>query len=325
MPPDPRYQLVVTKPEDDVAAITFPGYVSESSVERLYTGHTTEKALCFDLSRAIYFEVSGLLRLLSLIAERQSQSQRTTIRLPKDAPARHILRLWRFPYAVSVVTRTPFRLLVAPEDWDRFGEEWPALRVREDATSARASVLAYLVERRFFGLQTYSDRGRPGLRDLVEEQTTHWSGYALSNLLETVLPAPATDFVRVVVRELLTSTMAVAAAQTVIVGSQLDLVEHTETGAAPGLVIGMWHDGRSVIRELAASAEGQVQGADVSSFAALCRTAIDTFGGSVHVRGARELVSIERTRDRLRAVRSAARLAPMTGDIVMVRLPVRDG
>jgi len=324
----------------EAALVELSGYVSARAVEEQVAIHRNEIAgaatLYFDLSRALYFETSGLLRILAMVAGRQSAQKFTRFRLPNDPPARHILRLWQFPGAVGAVTQTPFRLLVSREDWIYFGEEWPEVRLSTHAVSARASVLAYLAQRRSFGLVAYQLGGSSGLERMFQEQMAHWSGYALSSLLATVLAVPATDFARVVVQELLTNVLSLAAPTTMIIGSQLDLVAHSEIGAVAGLTIAVWHDGESVIDHFAAHGsslgerrhavdeEPAIDSAVSAGFTALCRTAIETFGGSVDVRGERRELSISLLDGRAATASFAEDLTPMIGDIVTVRLPIHD-
>lgn len=145
---------------------------------------------------------------------------------------------------------TPFRLLVDPDDWVYFGERWPQPHIKTDLGSPRASVLAYLVDRQYFGLSSYSAEGGRRLDRMVESETAHWGSYALSKLLAKVLPGPATDIARVVVQEILTNVLEHSAPRVTMVGSQLDLVQHAETGAPAGLTISVWDDGPSVVAAL---------------------------------------------------------------------------
>ena len=124
---------------------------------------------------------------------------------------------------------TPFRLLVDPDDSVYFGERWPQPHIKTDLWSPRASVLAYLVDRQYFGLSSYSAESGRRLDRMVESETAHWGSYALSKLLAKVLPGPATDIARVVVQEILTNILEHSAPRVTMVGSQLDLVQHAET------------------------------------------------------------------------------------------------
>jgi hypothetical protein len=70
---------------------------------------------------AVEFNVRGIVLLLSAVANRRANGMRTKFKLPRDPLARHILRLWRFPRAVEMVSRTPFRMLVERDDLQYFG------------------------------------------------------------------------------------------------------------------------------------------------------------------------------------------------------------
>lgn len=203
-----------------------------------------------DLSAAVSFDVAGLLRLIAMIAERHSGGLQTRLKLPDNELARHVLRVWRFPDALSAAVMTPFRLMVDADDWVYFGEQWPPLHVRADASSPRASVLAYLVERRLFGMTTYRSRAVPELDQMVDREIGRWSGYALSSLLDRVLRGPATEVARVVIRELLENVVQHSDPSVAVVSSQLDLVAQPAMDLLPGLTLAVWADGKSIISTL---------------------------------------------------------------------------
>lgn len=240
----------------EAAALQLVGYVSSSQVERCLAESAAEIAdseLAYvDLSEAINFDVVGLLRLLATVAGRRDLGRQTRFRLPNDELARHILRLWNFPRAVSVVTLTPFRLLVDQDEWVYFGERWPRPRVESSVVSPQASVLAHLADRQYFGLSSYGVEGGRKLDRMVENETAHWGSYALSKLLAKVLPEPATDIARVIVQEILTNVLERSTPTVAIIGSQLDLVQHADTDAPPGLTVSVWDDGPSLVRALRA-------------------------------------------------------------------------
>jgi hypothetical protein len=204
-----------------------------------------------DLEDSVYFDIVGLLRLLALVAERQEAGGQTRFRLPDDAAARHVLRLWQFPRALSAVTRTPFRLLVDTGDLVYFGERWPRPQgLAAEVSSPQASVLAYLVERQYFGLSPYPGTAGTPLELMAESETARWGSYALSQLLSAVVPGPATDIARVIVPEMITNTLSYSAPKIAILGSQLDLMPHRDTNASPALTIALWADGSSIASEL---------------------------------------------------------------------------
>jgi ABC-type transporter Mla MlaB component len=239
---------------EGVAWLRLHGYVSVAQAERcIEEGGASlfgAELAYIDLGGAVQFDIAGLMRLLAVVARRRDAGQQTRFRLPNDALARHILRLWKFPRAVSVITMTPFRLLVDVDDWVYFGERWPQPHIKADLRSPRGSVLAYLVDRQYFGLSSYSAEGGRRLDRLVESETAHWGSYALSKLLAKVLPGPAADIARVVMQEILTNVLEHSVPRVAIVGSQLDLVQHSETGAPAGLTISVWDDGQSIVAAL---------------------------------------------------------------------------
>jgi hypothetical protein len=204
-----------------------------------------------DLEESVYFDIVGLLRLLALVAQRQEAGGHTRFRLPDDAAARHVLRMWRFPRALSAVTLTPLRLLVDADDLVYFGERWPRPQgLAADVTSPEASVLAYLVERQYFGLSPYTGTARSPLERVMESETARWGSYALSQLLTAVIPGPATDIARVIVPEMITNTLSYSAPKVAVLGSQLDLMPHRDTDASPALTIALWADGPSIVGAL---------------------------------------------------------------------------
>jgi hypothetical protein len=230
------------------------GYVSASQAERRISeseeDFSNSHLSYVDLTDAVQFDVVALLHLLATVARRREAGQQTKFRLPDDALARHVLRLWQFPRAVSVVTLAPFRLLVDTDDWVYFGERWPTPRVEVADVSPSASVLAYLIERQYFGLSPYGIKSGRRLDRIVESEVNHWGSYALSNLLAKVLDGPATDIARVVVQELVTNAMEYTSARLAVVASHLDLFRHAGSDAPAGLTVAVWDDGPSIVEAL---------------------------------------------------------------------------
>ena len=234
--------------------VSLGGYVSVPDVEhRLADCHTfaTDSGVAYvDLVEAVEFDVVALIVLLSAIVRRQSSGKETKFRLPRDPLARHTLRLWRFPRAVKAVTGIPFRMLVESGDLKYFGEKWPQLRVRGYATSARASVLGYLVEQQHFGLSPHRIDGEQSLAYMMDSEANRWRTYALVQLLDKVLYGQATDVGRVVLQELLANVVEHPEPSVAIVASQLDLVAHIDEDVPAVLTISVWDDGLSIVETL---------------------------------------------------------------------------
>jgi len=221
------------------------GHVSTSVVDPALVGMVSfgllGEEVLVDLGPAESFDVVALQQLLSAMAARARSGHRTRLRLPVAATARHQLRLWRFPDAVSAVTRTPFQHVVLAEDHAYFGEEWPAPRAGDGPHSPRASVHAYLSAQHCFGLRPYVLTD-PGTRQrMLPDEVSHWGGHALMRLLESVLAGPAADVLRVLVQEMVSSVPQRSHASVALIGAQLEL-----RGTADGtgvLTISEWDDG----------------------------------------------------------------------------------
>ncbi|WP_411054573.1 hypothetical protein [Streptomyces sp. E11-3] len=201
-----------------------------------------------DLAASTAFDVVALQQLLSAIAARRSQGVETMIRLPVDAAARHVLRLWRFPHAVGSVARVPFRVLVAPEDHEFFGEETPTTPLVRDTASPRSSALAYLTAQQRFGLRPYRLDGELARLQMLEGETSCWGGFALTRLLQSTLMGPASEVIRVLVQELLSGPLQRRSGKVAITGAQLELpAGGSQTGT---LTLAVWDDSESLITDL---------------------------------------------------------------------------
>ena len=240
--------------ETTAAALRLAGYVGVPDVDRCLADcpiFTTEPGIAYvDLLEAVEFDVVALVLLLSAVANRQSAGKETRFRLPRDPLARHILRLWRFPRAVTAVTHVPFRMLVESADLRYFGEKWPRLKVRGEATSARASVLAYLVGQQFFGLSVHRIDSEQSLAHMIDSETSRWRNYALVKLLDKVLSGQAIDVARVVLQELLANVVEHPQPSLAVIASQLDIVPHLDEDVPAALTISVWDDGQSIVETL---------------------------------------------------------------------------
>ena len=244
--------------QDPILSLRFQGHVSMEEVDARFS----ELALLplraasvrVDLDAAETFDVAALLKLVSVTAERREVKLRTLFRLPSDRRARHRLRQWQFPAAVSAATRTPFRFLVEPQDRAYFGEDPPdLLPTLEESGSPRSSVLSYLIERQLFGLRPYPIETEIDRTRLLDDEADLWSGFALAQLLDRLLKGPAPDIVRVLVPALASSVLVRPDARFAVVGSQLDLSDSFGRPGSDGrgtLTLAVWSSGRSVISAL---------------------------------------------------------------------------
>jgi hypothetical protein len=219
--------------------------VSTSEVDPALVGMVSfgllREAVLVDLAQAESFDVIALQQLLSAMAARRRSGHGTRLRLPVAAAARHQLRLWRFPDAVSAVTRTPFHHVVLAEDHAYFGEEWPADPADEGSHSPRASVHAYLSAQHCFGLRPYLLTDAGTRQRMLPDEVSRWGGHALTRLLESVLAGPAADVLRVLVQELVSGVLQRSHAGVAVVGAQLEL-PGTPDGTGL-LTISEWDDG----------------------------------------------------------------------------------
>ncbi|NUP20297.1 MAG: hypothetical protein HOZ81_30265 [Streptomyces sp.] len=221
------------------------GHVSTPTVDaalvEMASFGLSARTVLVDLTEAESFDVVALQQLLSAVAARDRKRLETCFRLPIGPAARHQLRQWRFPTAVSAVTGMPFRLLVVPEDYSYFGEAWPTDPLSGAADSPRSSVHAYLTSQRCFGLRPYELKDSLTRRHMLESEVAHWGGHALSRLLEHILCGPAADVLRVLVQELVSGALQRTGAQTAVIGAQLELPG--TAGGTGTLTISEWDDG----------------------------------------------------------------------------------
>lgn len=244
-------------PIENTLSVRLGGHVSVEQVDERCAAASpflvTAETVWIDLNAAVTFDVVGMLQVLSVAAMRKESGVETRFRLPKSASARHCLRLWRFPDAVSAVTRTPFRLLVPEEDEVYFGESWPEAQEPSvhGADDLRSSVLPYLVERQNFGLHSYPLDDEMSRFQFIEDETSRWSGYALFHLLQrVVLKGSASDVARVLVPELLNSVVAHRAPRIGVVGSQMELPPPWVDDGQGVLTIGVWDNDPTLITSL---------------------------------------------------------------------------
>jgi hypothetical protein len=240
-----------------IPSLSFHGHLSTSQMDGQLSKASafldSAETMSVDLSASQTFDVVALLQLLSVAASRRERSLETQFRLPIDVHARHILRLWQFPTAVSTVLSTPFRLLVSSEDAEYFGEAWPDLFDPDAFASPRANALAYLVGRMWFGLHAYRLDELSGRRRLLDDEVEHWSRYPLSAMLEHMLKGPASDIVRVLVQEFTANVLNGPAPHIAVVGSQLELSSSVDRQVGGGegegtLTLAVWNNAGWAVR-----------------------------------------------------------------------------
>jgi hypothetical protein len=242
-------------PVHTTAALSFTGRIDVASVERrLMTNpdFVTEPGPCLiDFTEANSFDIVALLLLLAVTDSRGAHGHSTQLRLPSDPLARHILRRARFPAATEVVTQTPFRMLVEPPDLGYFGEPPPRYAgISDDADGPTASVLAYLAEQHHFGFSAYRIDQHPGKRRdhellrMMNNEVTHWGGYAMTRLLDKVLCGDAVDVSRVLIQELLANVVEHSDSSTAVLASHMHLAPRRDVPAA--LTIALWDNGKSI-------------------------------------------------------------------------------
>lgn len=243
-------------PIENALVVRLGGHISIEQVDQRCAAASpfllSAETLWIDLNKAVTFDVIAMLQVLSVAAMRKESGVETRFRLPENASARHCLRLWRFPDAVSAVTRTPFRLLVSEEDEAYFGETWPEAQEPSvhGTDDLRSSVLPYLVERQNFGMRPYRLDDKMSRVQFVDDETALWSGYALIQLLQRVLKGAASDVARVLVPELLNSVVAHRAPQIGVVGSQMELPPPWVDDGHGVLTVGIWDNDATLIASM---------------------------------------------------------------------------
>lgn len=241
-----------------LASLSFADRVDVASIEKhlidgpAFTSDSDPNVV--DLAAAIDFDVVGLLYLLSLAASCRDTGRKIILRLPHDPHARQILRRMRFTAALEMVMRTPFRLLVDPADLDYFGEDPPPETSSSVDSSggdtARASVLAYLVEQHHFGFSARRIGGEQSLIRMLDDEVGHWRSYAMVQLLRSAVYGQAVDVSRVVVQELVANVVEHPSPSMAVMASQLVLSATSERDVSPALTVAVWDDGTSIISTL---------------------------------------------------------------------------
>jgi hypothetical protein len=236
------------------ASLSFVDHVNVASIEEGLlspAGEDHETSAGLDLSAATGFDAVGLVHLLALVASWRNAGRKISVRLPSDPQARHLLRQARFPAALEKVMRVPFRLMVDRGDL-RYFTTRPADSPINPVTpvSAQASVLALLEEQHHFGLSAHRLDDAYSLTRMLEQEVGHWRGYAMVQLLGSVLRGQAIEVSRVIVQELVTNIMEHPAPSVAVIASQLKLRGMAPELATPALTIAAWDNGTSIIDTL---------------------------------------------------------------------------
>lgn len=246
VPTDPRRQhhVAVQGPSLHLA-----GRVDRAAVQEQLTrtpSFLSNPALAHvDLAAATSFDLTGLIVLLAAVSDRISATARTKFRLPSSDLARHVLRMWGFPAAASVVTRAPFRTLVERSDLQYFGEMWPRLTSGIDTSPAH-----YLMAQKPFGLSAYRINDRHDVLRMMDEELEHWRSYAVTKLLERLLSGKSIDDIaRVIVQELISNILQHPGASVAIIAARL-ATQQDPNSSPPSLIIALWDDGASIISAL---------------------------------------------------------------------------
>ena len=207
-----------------------------------------------DLADATSFDLTGLIVLLAAVSDRVSAAARTKFRLPTSDLARHVLRMWGFPAAASVITQAPFRALVEKSDLEYFGEIWPRM-----TSSFETSPTHYLMAQKPFGLSAYRINDAHGVLQIMDDEIEHWRSYAVTKLLERFLSGKTVDDIsRVIIQELISNILEHPGASVEIIAALLDNRQDL-TSTTPRLIITLWDDGASIIDTLRACIRSETQ------------------------------------------------------------------
>jgi hypothetical protein len=321
--------------------------------------------ICVDLQECRKFDVIALLYLIAAAAARSRQGTETRFRLPNDKIARQYLRMWRFPSAVGRATQTPFRLLVDGSDGSYFGEQEPT-PFSTDASDVSTEIVQYLTKQSFFGFSSYDLSLEEDPSYLLEAEPHRWRNPLILRLLQRHLNNLANDVPRVIIQELLNAMIRHSPTVSVILASQLDVSPERADHAPPCLTIGVWCDSdwaTDVIDSCRLVANGGVvtsqhnpkllprliqllsnrgdclstgnqlatgdarTGIQDRGIAALYRTVIEGFGGSIEITARTQTLTIARNAESKEVsaelgTASAPPLPTFLGSLVAIRVPV---
>jgi hypothetical protein len=199
-----------------------------------------------DLAGATSFDLPGLILVLAAVSDRAAATGQTKFRLPTSDLARHVLRMWTFPAAASVVARAPFRALVEKSDLEYFGEISPRRTTRLDTNPTH-----YLMVQKPFGISAYRITDIHSVLQIMDDEIEHWRSYAVIKLLERLLHGKSIDDIaRVIIQELVSNILQHPGASIAITAARLEVSQDSPRTSSSGLTFVLWDDGASIISAL---------------------------------------------------------------------------
>jgi hypothetical protein len=239
--------------------LTLPKAVTVDLVDRrlaeLYddADYMWETPLVIDLTAASFIDVTALLHILAVVAERKSAELETAIAIPESQKARDFLRAWDFPIAIAAATGQPFWRLVTDGSREYFGERQVYYTGRRRSVEPRRpESYQLLLRRRFFGFLTYAlGRGRNAAA-IVEDEWSRWQGPLVLGVLNRHLAGPGADVARVVIYELLANAIQHPSASQVTLVSRATGIDADDRRTDGQLTVSLWDDGTCIADTLRA-------------------------------------------------------------------------
>jgi len=216
------------------------------SLREMGTPHP--EVLLLDMSQCEYIEVSALVYLLAVLADRVANGLRTRLRLPEHKPTRDFMRVWLMPQAVRSISGCRFFDLVADDSRRFFGEN----ETPEGNTYTRAfhgGALRHLVNERFFALNCIAPQ-RSSTTHLVAQESARWDEPLIQSVLRTHLDGPASYVGSRIVYESMTNALNHGGASTVVTASKFCASSKHDTSNAGHFTVSFWDDGTSMIETL---------------------------------------------------------------------------
>lgn len=225
-------------------------------------GSTKPESLTIDFSNCRYVEVSTLMFVIALMADRLAAKPvlETKLRLPRAKSVRDFMRAWNFPEAVLKATQRSFYSLVRDEDLKFFGENKSPLQLTYKCKFLDESV-SRLVSQNFFAILTLTPAQMSRTR-LVTEESKRWESELVRSVLGKHLDGPDTYMASRIVYESMTNAARHPGATVIQTASKFNAPREERGDKAGHFTITFWDNGRSMIDTLL---EAIVEGKQIRS------------------------------------------------------------
>lgn len=249
-----------TTPDAASTWLNLPSTVTIGAVETAISDwsatHDWHTPLCIDLQDARWIDVSALLHIIAVTADRHRTSQLITrLRIPQDKRLRDFLRVWQFPQAFTTATGLRFHEVVPSEDLTYFGEVQDTYDLHGRPITTLGRDVHVLESTRFFGFQCYNVTSDRSKDVMIQQACSHWSNSLVLSVLSRHLFGRSLDVSRVTIYESLLNAAQHANATRVCLVSKLDQPNAGQASGSQGstqgsLTISVWDDGLSIIDTL---------------------------------------------------------------------------